>query len=597
MTNDAFVVASSDWLLRADSHPKRLTRQALCPLGVLPSRLGVGCNVLVKFRDRDGKLRTDDQAKIELLKATPFIKSKALSQHVQERLGTNDFAVFYFEGTREEARCIVDIWDEEVFATLAVDDPTLRMATFDLPPRKVTIVNSSRLRNALYRNASSLDRELYAVHSATFLEAPHILTPLFAHVLSLRSEDNINFPIVVKKIAEQLRALLLESKSSVCIERMSRDHSTFWKSVNGEPFAFLDGGVARIPGLANLEPLAMRVGVYCVSPGDRDLSTRERWELTPYVLADIVEPGGITPLTDRKRIQEAARYVLEPLTGLSYLREHPDVAALVLHGPLVNQFLMYDEGEPNHIGRLAESFLSAHEVDRSRILKEIKDIPSDGRGEMWNQFTAVYALVLRLLANHGKPIVGVVERALGRPVTTSLLMRLREERVVTRAYVDRIEKELDRYDITDDFLFGCMLRDGEYLTPLVIQKNPSRRARPRWQPVVAQFTQPNATLLKAEEVKFPFRIEMNARASERAGAIIGLIYHTARLLPRYSFPVGLDIADKYAKVPDWIARGISGEVSASVLKRALDTGDPQLVAQVKQLLARGSKGFFFRPNS
>jgi hypothetical protein len=88
---------------------------------------------------------------------------------------------------------------------------------------------------------------------------------------------------------------------------------------------------------------------------------------------------------------------------------------------------------------------------------------------------------------------------------------------------------------------------------------------------------------------------MNNVAAKEFGTLVDLMYHTAKLLPRYAFPVGLDIADKYAKIPDWIAKGISAELSGVILRRALRTGDPHLVAQVRQLLARGSRDFFFRP--
>jgi hypothetical protein len=102
-------------------------------------------------------------------------------------------------------------------------------------------------------------------------------------------------------------------------------------------------------------------------------------------------------------------------------------------------------------------------------------------------------------------------------------------------------------------------------------------------------------MLKTDEARFPFRIEMNEAAGQSVDLLVRLVYHTARLLPRYAFPVGLDIADKYAKVPDWISKGVSVEIAAVVLKRALRTGDARLVTQVKSLLARTPRDFFFRP--
>jgi DNA-cytosine methyltransferase len=61
---------------------------------------------------------------------------------------------------------------------------------------------------------------------------------------------------------------------------------------------------------------------------------------------------------DLRRLGEAARYTLEPLTGLRFVEANTDVAAVFSHGPLVNQFVMYDEGEPHFIPFLRDEFLA-----------------------------------------------------------------------------------------------------------------------------------------------------------------------------------------------------------------------------------------------
>jgi hypothetical protein len=210
---------------------------------------------------------------------------------------------------------------------------------------------------------------------------------------------------------------------------------------------------------------------------------------------------------------------------------------------------------------------------------------------------AVYAYIMLALQRHSVPVIGVVERVAGRSVTTAVLNALREDRAIDDSYVKRVGAILDRYDIKDDFLFGCVLQAGEYLSPIRVDKNLVRRARDRWQPVVRQYPQPLATMLKCEDTRFPFRVECNEVAGQQHADVVRLLYHTARLLPNYAFPVGLDIADKFAKIPDWISRGISAEVSAVILRRAVKTGDPRVVAQVRQLLARTPRDFFFRPSS
>jgi hypothetical protein len=153
------------------------------------------------------------------------------------------------------------------------------------------------------------------------------------------------------------------------------------------------------------------------------------------------------------------------------------------------------------------------------------------------------------------------------------------------------------FDLLCRSLFGCVLTEGEYISPVEIPKNNVRRARDHWRPVVAQYRKPFGTMLKTSEVTFPFRVEMNRAGKIRERWILQLLYHTARLLPRYAFPVGLDIVDKYAKVPNWLSRNVSARLAAAVLNRAMAEGDARLLTQVRQLLAHTPRDFFYRPQA
>ncbi len=599
MNQPFVVVANYNWLLEEGSHQKRLKTQDLCPVGGSVGHLSDGCRLLVKNRSSEGAVSIDPEAKLIRMKGEFFIKSRSLSAHLTQMPAGTKEVLFYFEGDQAEARVIVQEAPVDLFSAMEEEDPTLRLHAFDLPPWKSSVVSENRVADAIYDHCAKADKELYAVHVSGFLDGPHILVPLFNHVLSLRSDDHIKFPIVLKKVAEQLRVYLTDHGKTVTIQRIEKDHSSFWQSTAGQRYAFLDGGVARIPTLATLEPMALRVGIYDVAPGDVVMETREKWSLAPYVLGDIVDrpPRGIRETTDRKRLQEAARYILEPLTGLGHLVRSHGTSALFIHGPLVNQFTMYDEGEPNNLPSIAPEFLEKLGITRSEVMSTILDIPVDPRNEsLWNQFMAIYGFVTNKVVSHSRPIVGVVERPTGRPVATAVLAALVEDRVINRSASKAITDVLSRFDISDDFLFGCVLKEGEYLTPLPVSKNAVNRARDRWRLVVAQYPSVYASLVKTEGTRFPFRVEMNTvAAEEHSRDTISLLYHTARLLPQYAFPVGLDIVDKYAKIPDWLSRGISAELSSAILRRAIKTGDPQLVSQVRQLLSGNPRDFFYRP--
>jgi len=597
MKSAFFIIADSRWVLGKHPNPKRIKRQFLLPLGHAVAHLEAGCNVLAKFRNRNGELITDDASSIRAYKGQFFLYSKPLCEALSRGV-TEELIAVYLEGTSEEARCIVQPCDQTWIELLREQDPSLRLSAFDLPPTSATTITSPRIVDALYSMLSSEDGELYAEYLNRFLNSPHILTSLFSHVLTLRSEDDLNFLPQLKKIAEQIRGLLLDRGKAVTIRRIEKSHLELWAEMEGHTIGFLDGGVARIPGIARLEPQALRVGIYSVVPGERDIEARETWYMKSFLIGDCLDPAHpIVEFTDRRRLMEAARYTFEPLTALRFLSGQEPPRFLLMHGPLVNQFVMYDEGEPHHIPALAPKFLEEFGIYESEVLADLEDLPDDPKSgkPFWNQFMAVYSDVMKRIYTHDVPIAGVVERAAGRSVIAAVLQQLAEEGAVNHAYTKKIGNLLEKFDIRDDFIFGCVLREGEYITPLLVNKNLERRARDRWRPVVRQIPSPVSTIIKTEDTAFPFRIEMNHAANVHSDNLLRLVFHTARLLPRYAFPVGLDIADKYAKIPDWISKGISGEISAMLIRSALNTGDPRVVAQAKQLLLKQPRDFFFRP--
>lgn len=117
-------------------------------------------------------------------------------------------------------------------------------------------------------------------------------------------------------------------------------------------------------------------------------------------------------------------------------------------------------------------------------------------------------------------------------------------------------------------------------------------------PVVAQFPKVSATVVKCSATSSPYRVEMPfAPDSNELEARVSLLYHKSLLLPDYAFPVGIDIADKYVSIPDWLSKGVSQRLTASVLKKILETGDTRMLMQVRRLLALSPRDFFSRPRA
>jgi hypothetical protein len=538
------------------------------------------------------------------------LQSVELAKDFSDRYDNDTLLYVFIEQVDEAVRAIVHFSKVAELIALTEERPELRLDSFCLPPQSVTEIEPSYSDDAsgavgvydyLLGQAQRSDAELFSVHTDSFLKAPHIVVPLLSHLASLSAEDNLKFPIQIKRLSDQFRLILESDECPVCIRRVQRDHLNTWADAQGKRYAYLDGGIAKIAGLPGTEPTAMRVGIYCVRPGEENMDRREEWNLQPFVVGDIIDKNTGEPMDDDdqidlRRLGEAARYTLEPLTGLRFVEANADVAAVFSHGPLVNQFVMYDESDPHFLPFLKGEFLAQAGITQADVEQLIEEIPKGRNGKrMWRQFMAVYGYIMRRIHDLPVPYMGVVERGAGTWLATAVLERAASASIIKDDYRRKVMNILKRYGISDDFLFGCILAEGEYITPVAIQKNEQRRARDRWRPVVRQYPRAYATILKTTEFSFPFRVEMNRSAQEQQEHLLRLLYHTARLLPRYAFPVGLDIVDKYAKVPQWLSGNISARLAATVLNRAMAEGDTRLIAQVRQLLAHTPRDFFYRP--
>jgi hypothetical protein len=104
-------------------------------------------------------------------------------------------------------------------------------------------------------------------------------------------------------------------------------------------------------------------------------------------------------------------------------------------------------------------------------------------------------------------------------------------------------------------------------------------------------------MIKTSHHAFPFRVEFGSSVADaEIERTMRLIYHTSLLLPQYAFPVGIDIADKFAKIPDWLSKGVSAQLAAVIYKRCVQTG-ARLLEQMRNMLGRSPRDFFYRPGA
>src|SRR5262249_21172993 len=98
----------------------------------------------------------------------------------------------------------------------------------------------------------------------------------------------------------------------------------------------------------------------------------------------------------------------------------------------------------------------------------------------------------------------------------------------------------------------------------------------------------------------PIRIEVfRDLGSDQLAEVARRAYLYARLLPGYGFPVGLDIADKFAHVPNWLTDAYS-KLIRLLLGISLQRGeisDAETRRILTQAIYMTHRDWLFRPKS
>jgi hypothetical protein len=371
------------------------------------------------------------------------------------------------------------------------------------------------------------------------------------------------------------------------IRRLEYRPNAYWPSIKGQEVAFLDGGVANID-LPSAAPIGIRVGSYTVRPGERDLSKRERFDIALSVVDDLYAEDGATyddDFLDQAKLRDAARIISETAAVWHLVKGDNCPNAVLLHGPLVNPAAPYGlEDFPSYSLPACRRFL---------------DDPGWNGDDEQRQFVALYAELLKRIAEAGKTAIGVVERSVGKEpvVTRTALYALQDAGTLREKETRDLLQVIKTYGLNDATLLDVVLSEGEYLKPIpVMRQGPENKWPDAWKTWIRSYPNALTTYLKPSELTVPFRVEAFEREPAMEGAL-ELVLHTSRLLPSYGFPVGLDIVDKFAKVPEWMSKGIRGQHQVVLLKKALESGDPRALTFAKRVLTAQGRDWFFRPTA
>lgn len=435
------------------------------------------------------------------------------------------------------------------------------------------------------------------------IRQPHILSRMFQVASDLSAPAQHRFMKTVEDLASVLRDILVATNRIIKLEK---NHSHLWKKVAGQQIGFVDGGLANLSMLGSA-PIAARVGGYTVIPGDSG-PERESFTVLKCLIDELYasDTDGTfeDSFPDLGALRDAARISIEAAGAVRLLAEQQNMKWLMLHGSLVSPVSRYTDVIRDGVVRHCFPNFSP------RAITELFPPEEHHRtGDACN-FINTYLRQLEMMHDAQAVVCGVVERpGVTSTVCKSLLDSLDEHELKPllpeppgawkkefRKLIDPSEDdEMEGQRITDTLLFRCILEPGEAILPVPVERNLLRKAPNAWKHVICNYPRPWVSYLQASEWSDPVRIEVFKKDVPKFRDTAELIMHCCLLLPRYAFPAGLDIVDKYAKIPNWMSRPINTHTAVRTMKHALDAGDSKLFDTLRRTLCGTGREWLLRP--
>lgn len=456
---------------------------------------------------------------------------------------------------------------------------------------------------------------------------PHILMKLAENALTVAESLRDNYFKNTAKFIAALRKAIRAAQTGQRVDpvlQVANVADAGWSDFLGETVTFVDGGVGNVQ-ISSQVPILLRVGSYCVKTGERRISSREQFGYYPVILGDL--EGGSK---ERKDFVDIVRITAELLGGLSALERLPDLRVLMFHGPLVylvgsyaghtpftekdiDLFLHNYATNKESAKQLKDAFLQEAYVDMYPKMKV--DYEKWVKRRLFEPLAWMSFLYRRLIqaAKSRNPIpvvAGVVERGSLREFSERFLLDrvfrgLRQKgngtyfnQMFGRSDLNSPKAILDKLGYNDGLLLAMILQTGQSSEPWEISKYTGLRNGFVTLPGESEkigvdfsalenpssgFPGVQGSYVKVSETCEPIRVEVfPILGGNQMHEAMTRVYLYSKLLPGYGFPVGLDIADKFAKVPSWLSNaygklirfqlGVSlqrGEISDAEMRRIL----------------------------
>lgn len=413
--------------------------------------------------------------------------------------------------------------------------------------------------------------------SRSLQEQPFIFHLISTASLLIAKDIRKEFVNLTDNITSEIRDIFTQPGSPIKIHKVNPPH---WKDIKGEIVSFIDGGVGQIEIFSKI-PLIIRSGIFKVITGERNLDEREKFKIYPCLVGDLEDVK-----KDSKDYIAVARIIIELLSALKVIvdNEFNDTDILLLHGPLVHRMSQYS---PHYIGEkdikriLVNSHSDTEEYASNLILNFRTSCKTCSLKSTWcddykqeEKMSAVCFIkylieTIFTKSKEKKPHHPLVYSAVERSRMTEFSIKiilpelyhknqdlLKKFNIPLTGNIKKdIKNIIKKSNYHDALLLSLILEEGEYTEPFIAKEIYSGYKSDFKD--MGQILKKNLGIkysyLKIKQNTFPIRIEFPSfLLDDEIRTVMNRAYMYSKLLPNYAFPIGLDIVDKFAKVPLWM---------------------------------------------
>ena len=212
-------------------------------------------------------------------------------------------------------------------------------------------------------------------------------------------------------------------------------------------------------------------------------------------------------------------------------------------------------------------------------------------------FINVYLEALNSIKKSKFPIYGIVETSNSAPYIKNLLFNYKSKGTISEKDFKSTLATIKKYKITDSHLLEIILQSGQAIKPLEVKKQIkgfSVTSGSAWEEKMDSFPSVHIGYIKINDHSAPIRIE-SLNPSKNLIKDYEYILATARLLPNYGFPVGLNVVDKFAKIPNWMSKASRKYYATHLLKQAIRSKDQNTISLAVKILSKKVRSWRNRP--